>query len=62
MANMVEVNQARLKVDAIKWRLGKLAPKKYSDKVDLTNSDGSMSPDRNIRVTFVKPKPLEIES
>lgn len=56
---MVAVNKARLLIDSIKWCVGKMAPKKYSDKVDLTSSDGTMTPDRNIRVEFVKPKPVE---
>lgn len=33
------VNLQRLKIDAKKWELSKLAPKKYGDKVDVT-SDG----------------------
>lgn len=31
MKNMVEVNRARLQIDALKWRVGKLAPKKYGE-------------------------------
>lgn len=31
--NMVEVTQARLKVDSRKWMLGKMQPKKYGDRV-----------------------------
>lgn len=33
------VNRSRLRVDARKWLLSKLAPKKYGDKLDVT-SDG----------------------
>lgn len=38
-----EVAVARLRIDARKWMAGKLRPKKYGDKVDLThaNPDGS---------------------
>lgn len=32
------VQVARLKVDTIKWQTGKLAPKKYGDKVELEHS------------------------
>jgi hypothetical protein len=35
----VDVKRARLKIDVIKWQLGKEEPKKYGDKLDLT-SDG----------------------
>lgn len=35
---------ARLQIDVLKWRAGKLRPKVYSDKIDHTSSDGSMTP------------------
>ena len=34
----------RLRMDARKWRLSKMLPRKYGDRVDLTSSDGSMTP------------------
>lgn len=34
---------ARLKIDARKWRASKMAAKYYGDKLDLTNSDNSLS-------------------
>jgi hypothetical protein len=36
------INRARLRVDTRKWMAGKLAPKKYGDKLDLDvgNKDG----------------------
>lgn len=34
----------KLMIDTRKWMAGKLRPKKYGDKIDLTSSDGSMSP------------------
>jgi len=40
----------RLRFDARRWYLSKLAPKKYGDKVDHTSSDGSMSPPTTIRI------------
>lgn len=52
----VGVQSAKVKFDVIKWTAGKLAPKKYGDKIDMTSSDGTMSPDKNIRVTFVTAK------
>lgn len=40
------VQRSRLKIDARKWVLGKMNPKKYGDKVELDHksSDGSMTP------------------
>lgn len=40
------VAKARLQVDARKWTLSKLAPKKYGEKteLDVKSSDGSMTP------------------
>lgn len=34
-----DVQRARLKVDVIKWQLGKEEPKKYGDKLDITSKD-----------------------
>lgn len=31
------VNRSRLKVDTRKWLMGKLAPRKYGDKIDVTS-------------------------
>ena len=36
----VRVAGLRLKVDTIKWKLAKMQPKKYGEKVDLTHSGG----------------------
>lgn len=33
----------KLRIWARQWRAAKLAPKKYGDKLDLTNSDNSLS-------------------
>lgn len=40
------VSRSRLKIDARKWVLGKMNPKKYGEKVEIDHqsSDGSMSP------------------
>lgn len=37
------IEHRRLQVDARKWLASKLKPKKYGDRVDLTNSDGSLT-------------------
>lgn len=42
--NSEHVQRSRLRVDARKWAAGKLRPKKYGDKVDLSSSDGTMTP------------------
>lgn len=45
-ADSATVAKARLQVDARKWTLSKLAPKKYGEKteLDVKSSDGSMTP------------------
>ena len=45
------VQVARLRIDTMKWRASKLAPKKYGDKVDATigNPDGSSMQERSAR-------------
>jgi len=35
------VNHAKLRVDSRKWALSKLLPKKYGDRLDLGNADGT---------------------
>lgn len=37
------INRSRLRVDARKWMLGKMQPKKYGDKLDLTTDGESMN-------------------
>jgi hypothetical protein len=45
------VQVARLRVDTMKWRASKLAPKKYGDKLDATigNPDGTPIQERSPR-------------
>ena len=38
MFDQVEVQQARLKVDARKWMLSKMNPKKYGDKIEVDST------------------------
>lgn len=49
-------NAVKVKADILFKLMALRNPKKYNSKVDLTSSDGTMSPDKNIRVTFVKAK------
>lgn len=44
--NGEHIQRSKLRVDARKWMLAKMLPKKYGDKqqIDHTSSDGSMSP------------------
>lgn len=46
----------KLKVDTIKWALSKMAPKKYSDKLDLTtNGDKLQGSASAVKVEIIKP-------
>lgn len=38
------VNHQRLRIDSRKWVASKLKPKKYGDRLDLSSTDGSMTP------------------
>ncbi len=46
-----DVQVARLRVDARKWRAGKLAPKVYGDKIDVEHSGGIKV--EGVKMTFV---------
>lgn len=46
--NGEHVQRMRLRIDARKWMAGKLRPKVYGDKIDMTSSDGSMTPKAGI--------------
>lgn len=48
------INRSRLRVDARKWYAGKLAPKKYGDKLELSG-DKENPLQHNLTVNFVKP-------
>ena len=48
------VQAYRLKLDNLKWIASKLKAKKYGDKVDITNSDGSLI--RNMTLTPIPSK------
>lgn len=53
MATPEDWQVVKLRIWARQWRASKLAPKKYGEKLDLSSSDGSMTP--SISVNFVKP-------
>lgn len=42
------IARSRLRVDARKWALSKMMPKKYGDKLDLSSTDGTMTPQQVI--------------
>lgn len=42
--NHEHVQRSKLRIDARKWMAGKLRPKVYGDKLDLSSSDGTMTP------------------
>lgn len=48
------VQRSRLKVDARKWMLSKMNPKKYGDKIDVTSGDKPIS--NTMKVEVVQPK------
>lgn len=45
-AESAAVSKAKLQIDARKWAVSKIAPKKYGNKqeIDVKSSDGSMTP------------------
>lgn len=38
------IQRSRLIVDTLKWRLGRMHPKKYGDKLDVTSGDKPLAP------------------
>jgi len=48
------VQLQRLKIDAKKWELSKLKPKKYGDKLDVT-SDGDKILSNTLQIEIIKP-------
>jgi len=42
--NTEYLQRSRLRVEARKWVASKLKPKKYGDRLDLSSTDGSMTP------------------
>ncbi len=52
----IDVHRARLIVDTMKWRLSKMVPKKYGDRIsqEISGPDGAAIPTR-VEVVFVDP-------
>lgn len=48
------IQRARLRMDARKWMLGKMHPKKYGDKIDMT-SGGEKIQSNDIKIEIIKP-------
>ena len=48
------INRARLRVDARKWVMSKMLPKKYGDKIDVTSGGESIS---KININLIAPDP-----
>lgn len=44
VVNHEHISRSKLRIETRKWMTGKLRPKVYGDKIDLTSSDGSMTP------------------
>ena len=47
------INRSRLRVDARKWVLSKIAPKKYGDKIDLTTNGEQIN--NSVNITYAPP-------
>jgi len=52
--NAENVQRSRLRIDTRKWLLSKLSPKKYGDKLDLSSTDGTMTPPSRIELVAAK--------
>lgn len=55
VVNHDAIARAKLRIDTRKWMAGKLRPKVYGDKLDLSSSDGTMTP-QIITRTLIDPK------
>lgn len=51
MQSMIQIQQARLQIDTMKWRLSKMLPRIYGDKVELNSYSDRQ--DHSIKVEFV---------
>ena len=56
IVNGEAINRSRLKVDARKWLAGKIAPKKYGDKIDVTSKGESIQAPSVVNVKIVEPE------
>jgi hypothetical protein len=60
-ADNARVQARRLQVDTLKWRLSKMLPKKYGDKLDLT-SGGEKLPTPILQLNAINIKPNELNT
>ena len=55
LATPENVHVARLRMDARKWRAGKLAPKVYGDKIEVNGPGEGGAHIHKVEMTFVRP-------
>lgn len=53
--NAVTVAGLRLKADNIKWKLARMSPKKYGDKLAVGGADDMPAIAHNLTVEFIRP-------
>jgi hypothetical protein len=49
------IQRSRLRYDARKWLIGKLNPKKYGDKMDVTSGGDKIQTPTSIQIEIIKP-------
>jgi len=57
--NSEHVQRSRLRVDARKWMLGKMQPKKYGDKMDFTTNGEKIQSTTNLVITTPEGKVID---
>lgn len=57
--NREVIERAKIKIDARKWMLGKMQPKKYSDKLDLTTDGKEINQHQVINVSGLTDEQLD---
>jgi len=57
--NSEHVQRSRLRVDARKWMLGKMNPKKYGDKTDITSGGEKLQSTTKIDITMPDGKTID---
>ena len=59
--NGEHIQRSKLRVDARKWLMSKLAPKKYGDKVELEHTGKDGGPIQTVRRVIVEPGDTDSE-
>jgi hypothetical protein len=54
VVNSDVIQRSRLRIDARKWVLSKLNPKKYGDKTDITSGGEKINTPQEVKITIVK--------